>query len=199
VNFSPGMFGDYKNPATLEMLDPNDASGTTKIRLQLDRSTGDWSPVTVSGVAVKSNYVQPVGADGMTAGTRGNLALGRDRFGETKRHNLVGESQGGERIGIMRRHLTLSEAAQNDKLDERGWRDAEKTDKLAAQAERYQQAAEAIGSRTKYTDPNTGEEKESRKAQNERDKFAAQAQALRRQLFSFTATCTTVALTGACR
>jgi hypothetical protein len=103
---------------------------------------------------------------------------------ETHRHNLAGEGQGAERIGIMRQHLTLSQAAQNDKLDERDRRDAEKADKLAAQAERYQQAAEAIGSRTKYTDPNTGEEKESRKAQNQRDVFAAQAQALRRQLFS---------------
>jgi hypothetical protein len=184
MSFDPSALGDFKNKPTMEVIDPNDKTGTTKTKLEYDRATGQWSPVTVGGAGVQSSYVQPVGPDGMTAGTRGNLALGRDRFGETKRHDLAGETQGSERIGIMRGHLKLSEAAQNDRLDERDRRDAEKADKLAAQAERYQQAAEAIGSRTKYTDPNTGEEKESRKAQNQRDVFAAQAQALRRQLFS---------------
>jgi hypothetical protein len=171
------------NNVSVTLVDPEHPEQMR--RAMLNKATGARTDVGQAG------YVPPVGADGMTAGTRGSLALGGRRAAETERHDLVTESQGGqriaqgaERIGIMRQHLTLSQAAQNDKLDERDRRDAEKTDKLAAQAERYQQAAEAIGSRTKYTDPNTGEEKESRKAQNERDKFAAQAQALRRQLFS---------------
>jgi hypothetical protein len=139
----------------------------------------------------RSGYVATRNDEGMT-GAEVNTNEDRDASRvETHRHNIKTEGQGDtriaqgqERIGISRQGLTLRQAAQDNRFDASAQKRFDSAAKLAAQAERFQQAAEAIGSRTKYIDPQTGEEKESRKAQNERDKFSAQAQALRRQLFA---------------
>jgi hypothetical protein len=176
----------------LQKQDVRDRSAYTKSRKQFADSllvSGDAESeddaMIKAGELITQNYkagvdLKETGADRNRAG----VDLGYKNYGEHVRHDLAGESQGAERIGIMRQHLTLAQAVANDRLDQQTRVDAGKANQLAAQAERFQQAAEAIGSRTKYKDPQTGEEKESRKAQNERDKFAAQAQALRRQLFS---------------
>ena len=70
VHFAPGIFGDYKNPATVEVLDPSDPKGTRKTRLVYDRGAGGFRPLTLDGAPMQTGYVQPVGADGLTEAQR---------------------------------------------------------------------------------------------------------------------------------
>jgi hypothetical protein len=110
VSFDPKGFGDTKNPATMEMLDPTDPSGTRKTRAVYDRASNTWKPLAVDGQPVATGYAQPVGPDGMTASQRGNLQLGGERLEESKHHNQVTEGQGAERIGIARQNFQLGVA-----------------------------------------------------------------------------------------
>ncbi|MFL6285712.1 MAG: hypothetical protein ACJ74Q_21450 [Pyrinomonadaceae bacterium] len=184
VRFAPGAFGDFKNPATLEVLDQSDPTGTHKTRLVYDRDGGGWRQLDADGRPVQTNYVQPVGADGMTAGTRGSLALGGRRADETQRHDLVTESQGGERIGIARGHLTLAQAAQDSRFDEQSRKRFDGANKLAALAEEYEATASTLNSHDTYIDPDTHEQKTSARRDIERDKFLAKAATARRELFT---------------
>ncbi|HEX3559907.1 MAG TPA: hypothetical protein VHU19_11935 [Pyrinomonadaceae bacterium] len=110
VSFDPKGFGDTKNPATREMLDPTDPSGTRKTRAVYDRASNTWKPLAVDGQPIATGYAQPVGPDGMTASQRGNLQLGGERLEESKHHNQVTEGQGAERIGIARQNFQLGVA-----------------------------------------------------------------------------------------
>jgi len=133
-------------------------------------------------------YTQPVGPDGMTAFQRGSLKLGGARLGETVRHNQVTETQGGERIGIARGHLTLAQAAQDNQFDETARKRFDAANKLAAKAEEYDSIASAIEHNREYDykDPGTGEmvHVDSKRRAIERDKNLAQAAAARRELFT---------------
>jgi hypothetical protein len=80
VHFSPGMFGDFKNPATMEIEDPTDASHIRKTRVAYNRESGQWEPVTSGGEAIVTKRVQPVGANGMTPFQTAALGLDRDRL-----------------------------------------------------------------------------------------------------------------------
>jgi hypothetical protein len=47
VTFDPSAFGDMKNPATLQILDPTDPSGTRKTLVRYNRQSGEFEPVTM--------------------------------------------------------------------------------------------------------------------------------------------------------
>jgi hypothetical protein len=165
------------NFVSVEELDPDNPTQTRKG--QLNRATGQ---VTYYG---RGKYVQPVNPEtGMTPYQTGNLKLGGARFGETQRHNRVTEAQGGERIGISRQGLSLRQAAQDNRFDEQTRKRFDAASTLAAQAERYAEAAESVNLHSKYIDPETKEEKVSSKRMIDSQKLGARARALRRQLFA---------------
>jgi hypothetical protein len=189
VNVPTGMFGDYKNRPTMEVLDPSDPSGTTKTRLEYDRASGDWMPVAAGGSGVTTNYAQPLDPKtGMTNYQTGSLQLGGANYKERVRHNLVGESQGSERIGIARGHLTLAQAAQDTRFSEQDRKRYDGANKLAAKAEEYDTIASAIERNREfdYKDPATGEmvHVDSKRRAIERDKNLAAAAEARRELFT---------------
>jgi hypothetical protein len=111
VSFDTGAFGDMKNPATMEILDPADPSGTRKTRVRYNRATGAFEPVAIGDKPVQTGYVQPVIGAGPDAGMTPTAArAARDRVagqGETHRHNVATEGQGTERIGIARGNQVL--------------------------------------------------------------------------------------------
>jgi hypothetical protein len=74
------MFGDFKNPATMEIEDPTDASHIRKTRVAYNRESGQWEPVASGGEAIVTKRVQPVGANGMTPFQTATLGLDRDRL-----------------------------------------------------------------------------------------------------------------------
>lgn len=103
VHFAPGAFGDFKNPATLEVLDASDPTGTRKTRLIYDREGGGWKQLEADGRGVQTGYVQPVGADGMTEAQRRGDAdrdAARDNT-EAYRKQLLG-------LSTDRLHLAMS-------------------------------------------------------------------------------------------
>lgn len=85
INADWESFGlDTKNPYTLEVIDPDDATGTKKTRLVYNRQTRQWEDLGYT-----TGYAQPVGADGMTAYQRNTFGLSQDKFEETQRMNAV--------------------------------------------------------------------------------------------------------------
>lgn len=67
VGFDPTGFGDFKNPLTIEVVDPRDPSETTKTREVYNRATRRFEPLTNDGQPVKTGYTQPVNPQtGMT-------------------------------------------------------------------------------------------------------------------------------------
>jgi hypothetical protein len=102
ISFDPRAFGDFKNPLSIEVIDPRDPSGTTKTREVYNRTTQQFEPLTSNGQPVKTGYVQPVLSSGPNAGMTPAQAKGAtDREAgqaETRRHNQVTEAQGGQRV-----------------------------------------------------------------------------------------------------
>ena len=181
VSFDPKSFGDFKNPAQMEVLDPSDPSGTKKTRLVLDRASGQWHPVTVNGQDVTTGYATPVGSDGMTASQRGNLQLGGERLGEEKYHHRVTEAQGDARITLQRQGFDFRKAVNDQRVSEQGRKELAAAYKLRVQAEQYARAAEDLSTKTTYRDPDTGEVRESKKYAARRDEYLSKAAALRQQ------------------
>jgi hypothetical protein len=184
VRFAPGAFGDYKNPFSLEVLDPSDPTGTHKTRFVYDRDSGSFQPLAANGQPVQTNYVQPVGADGMTAGTRGSLALGGRRADETQRHDLVTESQGGERIGIARKGLSLRQAAQDKSFSDTDRKAYGEAAKLLAESEQASNDADAYVANAMYKDKDTGQMVRSRNYDVKAAELQSKAESLRQQLYS---------------
>ncbi len=91
VSFAAGAMGDYKNPAKLEILDPNDP--TKKTVLAYNRETQTFEPT-----GYQTGHTQPVNSDsGMTNYQEKTVELSGARLDETKRHNSVTENlQAGE-------------------------------------------------------------------------------------------------------
>jgi hypothetical protein len=120
VNFSQGAFGDRKNPATLEVIDPNDPTGTRKTRLVYDREGGTWAPLTADGRPVQTGYVQPVGEDGLTEAQRRTDAdrdTARENT-ESYRKNLLGLSTA--KLEEQMRNGISGRAARDFNLKTRG-------------------------------------------------------------------------------
>jgi hypothetical protein len=105
VSFDTGAFGDMRNPATMEILDPTDPSGTRKTRVRYNRATGEFEPVTVGDKPVRTGFVQPVIGAGPHAGQTPNQV---DVSGDRKR--ALG--QGDKRIGIARERLQVGGAGR---------------------------------------------------------------------------------------
>jgi hypothetical protein len=166
INFDTGMFGDHKNPATMEVLDPADASHIRKIRLQYNRETKLWNPVTLNGAPVVSNRVQPVDDSGRTP------------------HQETTEAQSAARIEISRGHLDLARLSLDNRLSEQTRREFKDANRLSSDAERYGQAAADLANKTTYKDPETGEVRESKKWAAKRDEYEARAAALRREFIA---------------
>lgn len=181
VSFDPQSFGDFKNPAQMEVVDPSDPSGTKKTRLVLDRASGLWQPVTVNGQDVTTGYATPVGPDGMTASQRGNLQLGQDRFNETQKQNAVRNDFERARINLAGRRFDLSSAQFDNRLGEQTRRELKAANDLAARSEMYARAANDLSSKTTFVDPNDGQVKESKKWAARRDEYLAKAAEGRRQ------------------
>lgn len=185
VRFSPGMFGDFKNPAQLEVIDPSDPSGTRKTRLVYDRETGAWRPLTVGGQGVTSDYTQPVDPKtGMTEFQKGSLLLGTRRADETEKQHGISNEFTRQQLGLARGRLSLAQAAQDYRFDEQSRKHFGEANKLAAQAEEYARVASSLDSHSEYTDPDTGERKTSTRRVIDRDKFFAKADAARRELLT---------------
>lgn len=185
VNFAPGMFGDFKNPAQLEVIDPSDPSGTRKTRLVYDRDSGQWQPLTVGGQGVTSGYTQPVNPDTkMTAFQEGTLALGERRADETEKQHGISNEFTREQLGLARGRLSLAQAALDNRFGEQDRKRFDAANKLAAQAEEYSRTASALDSHSTYIDPDDGKEKTSTRRVIDREKFAAKADAARRELFT---------------
>jgi hypothetical protein len=149
MRFAPGAFGDFKNPAQLEVIDPTDPSGTRKTRLVYDRDSGGWRPLTVGGQGVTSNYVQPVDSKtGMTPFQTGSLQLSGERLGESKRHNSVTERQGDDRIGISRQNVELS--AERNLISWKSYETRRDNFDFQAKRKHYDEARELIEQHNKY-------------------------------------------------
>jgi hypothetical protein len=184
VTVDPQAWNDASsNLVSVDLVDPDNP--TQKRRAYYNKATGEVSDVGVSG------YVAPVGADGLTeAQRRGDSDRDRAYAGleheravsnDLRRQGLA--IQGGH-LALAGKRFDLSQAQFDNRLSETTRKEAKAANDLAAEAERWQEAANAIGSRTKYVDPETGEEKESRKALNKRDEYAARAESLRRRVLS---------------
>ncbi len=165
---------DRSNVVPVTITDPNDPTRTRQIF---------WNKVTGSVAAnFQKGYQQPVNASGMTT-TQERTDADRDAARvNAERQRGVQNALARARIGQGNQRLDLARAAQDKSLDKETRTEAAAAAKLRSEAERWQEAANAIGSRTKYKDPVTGEEKESGKALNKRDEYAARAASLRQQL-----------------
>jgi hypothetical protein len=182
VSFDTQGFGDFKNPVSLEVEDPTDPNHVRKTRMQYNRDSGQFEPLEVNGQPVVTRRVQPVLDNGMTPNqehvdadrdvSRANIERQRGIQNEFTRLRI---RQGDQRI-------SLSEASQDDRLSERTRRELKEANKLSADSERYQQAANDLSTKTTYRDPETGEERESKKWAAKRDEYHARAAALRQQL-----------------
>jgi hypothetical protein len=104
VHISTGSFGDFKNPFSIEVFDPDDPAHIRKVRMAHDRATGTWTPVTgEGGKPLVTNRVQPVGDDGLTPAQR-NADADRDTARENTqeyRRALLG-------LSSDRLHLQMS-------------------------------------------------------------------------------------------
>ena len=111
---------------------------------------------------------------------RGYNALERERVVQ---HDLrrAGLAIAKGNLTLAGQRFDLSQAQFDNRLGEQTRKELKGANDLIAESERYQESANAIGSRTQYKDPETGEMKESRKAQNQRDLFQARAESLRRR------------------
>jgi hypothetical protein len=101
-----------------------------------------------------------------------------------ERQRTVQNDLARNRINLSHDRFAFSQSVQDNRLQGQTRKELGEANKIAAQAEQYEKASQDIGSRTQYKDPQTGEIKESRKAQNQRDEYAGRASALRQQLFS---------------
>lgn len=143
--------------------------------VSINLATGEQKLLGLSG------YTPPRDTSGMSETERRSDA-DRDRaFSATERQRQVSNELHEKGLTISQGHLDLSRAAQDNRFSAQTRKELGDANKLVAEAERWQQAANDVGSRTQYTDPNDGKVKESRKADNQRDLFAARAASLRQQ------------------
>jgi hypothetical protein len=184
ISIDANSFNDASsNLVSMELVDPEHPE--QKRRAFFNRATEE---ITDAG---QSGFVAPVGADGMTETQRRGDAA-RDRsFYALEHERAVANDLRGQQLEISKGQLTLAgrrfdlSAAQFDnRLGEETRKEAKSANDLAAEAERWQEAANAIGSRTTYIDPETHKEMESKKALNKRDEYAARAASLRRRMIA---------------
>jgi hypothetical protein len=137
----------------------------------------------------QKGYQATRNAEGMT-GAEVHTDADRDRaYAGLERERAVSNDLRRQGLAIANGHLTLAgqhfnlaQAQFDNRLSEGTRKELKSANDLAAEAERWQEAANAIGSRTQYKDPETGEMKDSRKAENQRDIFQARAESLRRRV-----------------
>lgn len=169
------MFGDFKNPATMEIIDPSDPTGTKKTRLVLNRETGQWQPALVDGRPATSGYATPIGPDGMSASQRGNLQLGGARLGETVRHDQATEALGSTNSQERVRHDQVTEGQGAERITQgaqrvaQGDRHLSQGDQRVAQGRAHDAGAAIARLNVLRRRADTGQTDEERKA------YAAQA------------------------
>lgn len=140
-------------------------------------STGDETILGQRGFQATRND------EGMT-GAEVHADSDRDRaFTAGEKQRGITNNFRRQTLDLSRGRFALAEAAQDNRFSEQDRKRYDAASKLAAQAEAYQQTAETLNSHDKYIDPDTKEEKTSSRRDIDRDKWAARAQAARRQLF----------------
>jgi hypothetical protein len=113
VGFDPSGFGDHKNPFTIEVIDPNDPSGTRKTRARFNRESGEFEPITIGDKPVATGYVQPV--DPKTGETPAQEQAHSDRGAgqaERHRHNVAAEGQAQQNAARRGRPTTANQNAR---------------------------------------------------------------------------------------
>ncbi|MBC7933181.1 MAG: hypothetical protein H7Z38_21670, partial [Rubrivivax sp.] len=74
-----GAFGDYKNPASIEIQDPTDARGVRRTRLTYDRAANDWKVLTDGDdKPVVTELVEERGPDGVPKSKREQMEATAD-------------------------------------------------------------------------------------------------------------------------
>jgi hypothetical protein len=182
VVVDPTAWNDSKdNLVQLTVTDPTDSTKTDSVLL--NKVTGEQTILGQKGFQATRN------AEGMTT-AEVKTDADRDRaYAGLERERAVSNDLRRQGLAIAKGHLTLAgqhfdlaQAQFDNRLTEGTRKELKSANDLAAEAERWQEAANAIGSRTQYKDPETGEMKDSRKAENQRDIFAARAESLRRRV-----------------
>ncbi len=89
---------DTKNPYLVDVIDPDDESGTRRTKLSYNRQSGTWEKLEVGGRGLTSGYVQPVRErTGMTPAQE-DAARARDRAEEGRNTRAArGSGSGGSR------------------------------------------------------------------------------------------------------
>jgi hypothetical protein len=189
VHFAPGSFGDFKNPATMEIIDPSDPSGTRKTRLSYNRESGEFQPVTVDGKGVQTGYVQPVGENGMTNFQIGQLQLGGARFAETQKQNSISNDLRRAGLSIAQGQLTLAgqgldlrKLELDQRLSEQTRSELKDANKVLADANGAQAEADDYSSKGWYKGDDGLEHRAKWAVKAETD-AANKAEALRQQFY----------------
>jgi hypothetical protein len=182
VHFSPTMFGDFKNPATLEVLDTSDPTGTRKTRLSYNRESGQFQPVTVDGKGIQTGYVQPVGENGMTSFQTGQLQLGGARFAETQRQNSISNDLRRQGLDLSRQGLDLRKLELDQHLSEQTRSELKDANKVLADANGAQAEADDYADKGWYVGDD-GQKHRAKWAVKAETDAANKAEALRQQFY----------------
>jgi hypothetical protein len=182
VVVDPQAWNDSKdNLVQLTVTNADDPTKTDAVLL--NKVTGEQTVLGQKGFQATRN------AEGLT-GAEVHADADRDRsFNALEHERSVSNDLRRQGLAISKGHLTLAgqhfnlaQAQFDNRLSEDTRKELKSANDLAAEAERWQEAANAIGSRTSYVDPETGKEMESKKALNKRDEYTARAESLRRRV-----------------
>jgi hypothetical protein len=165
------------NLVPIDVVDPQNP--TQKRRQFYNKASGEITDVG------QSSYVAPIHKD--TELTSNQEGINDDRDDSRKnleRHRGIQDEFSRLRIRQGDKRISLLEASQDNRLSEQTRRELREANKLSADAERYQQAANDLTNKTTYKDPETGEERESKKWAVKKSEYDARAAALRQQLIA---------------
>lgn len=182
VRFAPGAFGDYKNPFSLEVLDPSDATGTRKTRFVYDRDSGGFRPLAANGQPLQTNYVQPVRASGMTEAQE-RADADRDRgFTALERQRSVSNELQRAGLNLAGARFDFSKLLRDDRLSENARKEMGAAAKLRSEAEQAEMDARAFANDGMYTGDD-GKQHQAKWAAQRYKGAQDKAEALRRQYF----------------
>jgi hypothetical protein len=163
------------NLVPIDVVDPQNP--IQKRRQFYNKTSGEITDVGQSG------YVAPIHKDTeLTSNQEGIDADRDDSRDNMERQRKIQNEFSRLRIRQGDKRISLLEASQDNRLSEQTRRELKEANKLSADAERYQQAANDLTNKTTYKDPETGEERESKKWAAKKSEYEARADSLRRQL-----------------